>query len=75
MENSKKQEMATYSKLGLYRSSKSKRRRSAVEDKGLEIFIGDNRTGRPWVKVLRAHYDEAWTQALERLRSARVRPT
>jgi hypothetical protein len=71
MEDSKKKEMATYSKLGLYRTTKSKRRREFVEDKGLYVFIGDNRSGRPWIQVLRAHYDLAWEEALK---EAKMRP-
>jgi hypothetical protein len=73
MEDSKKKEMATYSKLGLYRTTKSKRRREMVEDKGLYIFIGDNRSGRPWIQVLRAHYTAAWKLALSEARK-RERP-
>jgi hypothetical protein len=73
MEDSKKKEMATYSKLGLYRTTKSKRRREFVEDKGLYVFIGDSRSGRPWIQVLRAHYTEAWEQALSEAKK-RERP-
>jgi hypothetical protein len=73
MEDSKKKEMATYSKLGLYRTTKSKRRRDFVEDKGLYVFIGDNRSGRPWIQVLRTHYNTAWEEALQAAKK-RARP-
>jgi hypothetical protein len=73
MEDSKKKEMATYSKLGLYRTTKSKRRRSYVENQGLYIFIGDNRSGRPWIQVLKAHYLKAWEEALREVKK-RPRP-
>jgi len=73
MEDSKKKEMATYSKLGLYRTTKSKRRREFVEDKGLYVFIGDNRSGRPWIQVLRAHYALAWEEAIKKAKT-RDRP-
>lgn len=73
MEDSKKKEMATYSKLGLYRTTKSKRRREFVEDKGLYVFIGDNRSGRPWIQVLKAHYNMAWKEAIQEAKT-RERP-
>lgn len=62
MENAKKKEMTTYAKLGLYRTVKSVRRRNMEEEKGLHVFVGNPRSGRPWVKVLRAHYETAWKE-------------
>jgi len=73
MPDSKKKEMATYSKLGLYRTVKSKRRRSFEEDKGLYLFVGDNRSGRPWIKVLKGHYEKAWEVVMAKTK-ARPRP-
>jgi hypothetical protein len=61
---SKKNELKTYSQLGLYRDHKSKARRRRVEAGRLHIYIGGFGPERPYIKVTRADYSDAWERIL-----------
>lgn len=67
MHSEKARELATYTKLGLGRQHKSRRRRDAVDAAGLHRYIGGNGPDRPWMKVLRSDYVREWHEAAARL--------
>jgi hypothetical protein len=62
MHHEKARELATYTKLGLGRQHKSKRRREAVDAARLHRFIGGNGPDRPWIKVLLSDYVRTWRE-------------
>ena len=61
---SKKNELKTYSQLGLYRDHKSKARRRRVEAGRLHLYNGGFGPERPYHKVARADYLETWERLL-----------
>lgn len=65
---SKKNEMATYKRLGLSREHKSKRGREKASREKLYCYIGKNAPDRPFLKVLRSEYLRIWDE--ENVKSA-----
>lgn len=56
----KKRELETYRALGMYRENKSRRRRDRVSGGGIYRFIGGTSNDRPYIKVLKRDYMQAW---------------
>lgn len=59
---SKKNELATYKRLGLSREGKSKRQRQKAEAEKLHRYIGQGTASRPYLKVLRSDYLRVWDE-------------
>jgi hypothetical protein len=58
MESTKRQEFASYRKLGLDRTHKSEVRRRRLQERGIYAYVGANDSSRPFLKVLRSSYNK-----------------
>ncbi|MDR1305619.1 MAG: hypothetical protein LBK76_10425 [Verrucomicrobiales bacterium] len=67
MDREKKREWATYFKLHLDRQLKSRAKRQAVADRGVQLFIGGASPSMPFLKVSKSSYVKTWRSVANEL--------